>query len=135
MTSDLRRRVVGAEPRSNSTLSASQTYRDQSPVKSGDKVKIVHHHDEAPTRKRRSTFIFLLGSVFGLIAAGLLAQSNDLIEFPELRELSVDSLLDVLPAGLVTDMKDLVVRFKSPIPPQPRLTIDGWPEGEERFFC
>ncbi|KAJ2969324.1 hypothetical protein NUW58_g10017 [Xylaria curta] len=59
-------------------------------------------------RKRRNTFIFLLGSLFGLIAAGLFAKSNDLIEFPELGELSMDSLLDVLPSGLVADLKDSV---------------------------
>lgn len=54
--------------------------------------------------------IFLLGSLFGLIAAGFLAQSNDLIEFPELGELSMDSLLEVLPSNLVADLKDMVVR-------------------------
>ncbi|GAW17869.1 hypothetical protein ANO14919_073360 [Xylariales sp. No.14919] len=106
MASELRRRAVGAEPSSNSPI--PQTPRDQSPVKPGDKVKIVHHHDKPPNRKRRSTFIFLLGSVFGLIAAGFLAQSNDLIEFPELGELSMDSLLDVLPSNLVADLKDLI---------------------------
>jgi len=110
MASELRRRPVGADQPSNSSRPISKTPRDQSPAKPGEKVKIVHHHDKPPTRKRRNTFIFLLGSLFGLIAAGFLAQSNDLIEFPELGELSMDSLLDVLPAGLVTDMKELVVR-------------------------
>ncbi len=111
MASELRRRVVGAEPSPSSPLATPQTPRDQSPVKAGDKVKIVHHHDKPPARKRRNTLIFLLGSLFGLIAAGFLAQSNDLIEFPELGELSMDSLLDVLPSNLVADLKDLVVRF------------------------
>lgn len=111
--SELRRRAVGAEPRSGSFISQP---RDQSPVKPGDKVKVVHHHDKAPTRKRRNTFIFLLGSLFGLIAAGFLAQSNDLIEFPELGELSMDSLLDVLPSNFVADLKDMIVRFKASDP-------------------
>ncbi|PFH63052.1 hypothetical protein XA68_10093 [Ophiocordyceps unilateralis] len=57
------------------------------------------------TRKRRNTLIFLLGGVCGLFAAGFLAQSNDFIEFGDL---SMDSLFDVLPAGLVRDMRDLV---------------------------
>ncbi|KAI1190397.1 Lecithin:cholesterol acyltransferase-domain-containing protein [Nemania serpens] len=108
MASELRRRAAGAEPPAKSPLSVSQTPRDQSPAKPGDKVKIVYDHQKPHTRKRRTTFIFLLGSLFGLIAAGFLAQSNDLIEFPELSELSVDSLLDVLPSGLVADMKDLI---------------------------
>lgn len=59
-------------------------------------------------KKRRNTLIFLLGSLFGLVAAGFFAKSNDLIDFPELGELSMDSFLDVLPAGLVTDMRELV---------------------------
>lgn len=37
-----------------------------------------------------------------------MASSNDLLDFPEFGELSVDSLLDVLPAGFVKDVKDLV---------------------------
>lgn len=113
MASELRRRAAGAEPPAKSPLSISRTPRDQSPVKPGDTVNIVHDHDKPPTRKRRTTFIFLLGSLFGLIAAGFLAQSNDLIEFPELGELSVDSLLDVLPSGFVADLKDLVVRSEA----------------------
>lgn len=116
MASELRRRIAGAEPPANAPLSTSHPPRDQSPVKLGDKVKIIHHHDKPPTRRRMTTFIFFLGSLFGLIAAGLLAQSNDLIEFPELGELSVDSLFDVLPSNLVADLKDLVVRFKDPNP-------------------
>lgn len=116
MASELRRRAAGAEPPAKSPLSVSQTPRDQSPAKPGDKVKIVYDHQKPHTRKRRTTFIFLLGSLFGLIAAGFLAQSNDLIEFPELSELSVDSLLDVLPSGLVADMKDLIVRSEASHP-------------------
>ncbi|KAL6877269.1 LACT domain-containing protein [Trichoderma longibrachiatum] len=81
-----------------------------------------HHHDRPPTppsrvhvverlpkaRKRRNTFIFLLGGLCGLIAAGLFAKTNDLIDLPELTEINMDSLLDVIPAGLVKDMRDLV---------------------------
>jgi len=69
----------------------------------------VHVVERPPkTRKRRNTFIFLLGSLFGLVAAGFFAKSNDLIDFPEFGDLSMDSLFDVLPAGLVRDMRDLV---------------------------
>ncbi|KAI2622665.1 LACT-domain-containing protein [Hypomontagnella submonticulosa] len=107
MASTLRRRALVAENSSESSSSAP-TPRDESPVKPGDKVKIVHHNHPPKTRKRRNTFIFFLGSLFGLIAAGFLAKSNDLIELPEIGELSMDSLFDVLPAGLVTDMRDLI---------------------------
>ncbi|KAI0198649.1 Lecithin:cholesterol acyltransferase-domain-containing protein [Astrocystis sublimbata] len=105
MASELRRRAVGAEPPLDSK---SQAARDQSPVKAGDKVKIIHQRDQSPARKRRSTLIFLLGSLFGLIAAGFLAQRNDLIELPELGELSMDSLFDMMPSSFVADLKELI---------------------------
>ncbi|KAI1458547.1 LACT-domain-containing protein [Annulohypoxylon moriforme] len=105
MASTLRRRAVGAD--NSESSSQAPTPRDESPVKPGDKVKIIHDH-KPKTRKRRNTFIFLLGIVFGLVGAGFLAKNNDLIELPEIGELSMDSFLDVLPAGLVKDMRDLV---------------------------
>lgn len=80
--------------------------RGQSPVRPDEDVKVVHHK-----RKRKLGAIFLLGSLFGIIAAGFFAKSNDLIDFPEIGELSVDNLLDILPAGLVKDVRDLVVRL------------------------
>lgn len=106
MASTLRRRLVGNETPSEAT-SEAPTPRDESPEKTSDKVKVVHHGTK--TRKRKTTAIFLLGSLFGIIAAGFFAKTNDLIDFPEFGELSVDSLFDVLPAGLVKDMRELVV--------------------------
>ncbi|KAF4121542.1 phospholipid:diacylglycerol acyltransferase [Geosmithia morbida] len=58
--------------------------------------------------KRRNTFIFLLGGLCGIIAAGFMASSNDLIDLPEFSDLNIDSFLDAMPAGLVSDFKDLV---------------------------
>ena len=111
MATTLRRRVLDHDTPTPSP--EPLTPQGQSPARPGDKVKIVHHHHPShgatKTRKRRNTFIFLLGSLFGIIAAGLFAKNNDLIYFPELGGLSMDSLLDVLPAGLVKDMTDLVV--------------------------
>lgn len=108
MASTLRRRVPEQD-----TPSESPTPRDESPEKS-DKITVVHHHHHRPkTRKRKTTAIFLLGSLCGIIAAGFFAKNNDLIEFPEFGELSVDSFFDVLPAGLVKDMRELVVRHSA----------------------
>lgn len=83
--------------------------RDESPSKVVEHVRVAEFPAKPKTRKRRNTAIFLLGSLFGIIAAGFFAKSNDLIDFPELGEFSVDSLLDALPAGLIADMRDLVV--------------------------
>ncbi|OTB12561.1 hypothetical protein K445DRAFT_321005 [Daldinia sp. EC12] len=107
MASTLRRRALAADNSSESSSSVAPTPRDESPEKPKDTIKIIHEH-KPKTRKRRNTFIFLMGSLFGLIAAGLLAKNNDLIELPEIGELSMDSFLDVLPAGLVKDMRDLM---------------------------
>lgn len=104
MASELRRRVAkGGDRVPTEPVTPA---RDQSPIKPDDVVKVVHL-----SRKRKLGAIFLLGSVFGIIAAGFFAKSNDLIDFPELGELSVDNLLDALPAGLVKDVRDLVVRL------------------------
>jgi len=89
----------------------SEEFEDVS-QKDGIAVRVFKHQYEhkSRTRKRRSTFIFLLGSLFGIVAAGFFAKSNDLIDFPQFGDLSMGTLLDVLPAGLVIDIRDLVVR-------------------------
>lgn len=112
MATALRRRALRPEetPSPSPSLTPIDTPRDASPAphrSAKDKFKTVVHV-KPPTRKRRNTFIFLLGSLSGIIAAGFFAKTNDLIDFPEIGDLSVDNLLDVLPAGLVRDMKDLV---------------------------
>ncbi|KAK0669757.1 putative phospholipid:diacylglycerol acyltransferase [Cercophora samala] len=108
MASTLRRRVFGNGNDTPTEPLPAQTPRDQSPVRPGEKVKVVHKRKE--TRKRKTTGIFLLGSLFGIIAAGFFAKSNDLIdfEFPELGDLSMDNLFEILPAGFVKDMRELV---------------------------
>ena len=73
--------------------------------------KIVTDKNKPHTRKRRNGLTFLLGGVFGLVAAGFFAQRSDLLDLPELGELSMESLIDVLPAGFVSDARDLAVRI------------------------
>lgn len=112
MASILRRRNAAAEESTDSITSE---------ITSELLAPTDHEHmtDEAPlkvvtrtkreTRKRRNTFIFFLGSLFGIIAAGFLAKESDLIDFlPELNDLSMDSIFDVLPAGLVMDLRELI---------------------------
>lgn len=99
MASTLRRRVrEGEETREDGSITTSIT--EAAPT---GHVKVV-----TKTRKRRNTFIFLLGGLCGLIAAGFFATTNELIDFPELGGLGLDTIIDVLPAGLVSDVKDLV---------------------------
>lgn len=131
MASTLRRRLPGIDNPSD-----TPTPRDESSDEDGNlgaklgDVKAVHVY-RPKTRKRRNTAIFLLGSLFGIIAAGFFAKSNDLIGFPELGELTMDSFLDVLPAGLVKDMRELIVRSISVVQTLPAarhtdLSPPGW---------
>ncbi|KAL2752200.1 hypothetical protein ACRALDRAFT_1078232 [Sodiomyces alcalophilus JCM 7366] len=103
---DIRRRVPPTK--ASSEEKTLPPLPDDSPLAVVEHVQVAEIPEKPKTRKRRSTAIFLLGSLFGIIAAGFFAKSNDLIDFPELGEFSVDSLLDVLPAGLVADMRDFV---------------------------
>ncbi|KAI6245793.1 Phospholipid:diacylglycerol acyltransferase [Erysiphe necator] len=59
------------------------------------------------SNKRRNSFIFALGGLFGIIIAGFFANHNDLIDLPELGELSMGSLLEVLPESLIKDIRDI----------------------------
>jgi phospholipid:diacylglycerol acyltransferase len=104
MASSLRRRLLAEEMPSGS--------REGSPDKAEEvrlvpisKIKSSKHKRKGG--KRRNGLIFFLGSLVGIIAAGLFARSNDLIEFPEFG--SMDSLLDVLPANFVQDARELMV--------------------------
>ncbi|TAQ87626.1 hypothetical protein B7494_g4079 [Chlorociboria aeruginascens] len=99
--SALRRRIFGG---------SSPAAREDTPEKAGVRLvpvpKIITV-DRPKTRKRRTGFIFFLGGLFGIVAAGFFAGKNDLIDFPDMGELRMDSLMDVLPAGFVKDARDL----------------------------
>ena len=100
MSHHLRKRIPGL----------SSDSREGSPAKAEEVVlapKSKVHHGK--TRKRRNGFIFFLGGLFGIVVAGFFAGRSDLIDFPEFGELSMDNLLDVLPAGFVSDARDLAV--------------------------
>jgi phospholipid:diacylglycerol acyltransferase len=71
--------------------------------------KIMNEKHHPKSGKKRNGFVFFLGGLFGIIAAGFFAQKSDLIEFPEFGDLSMDSIMDVLPAGFVRDARDLAV--------------------------
>jgi phospholipid:diacylglycerol acyltransferase len=59
--------------------------------------------------KRRNGLIFGLGGLFGIIIAAFFANQNDVIKFDGLMDLNLDSLLDVIPAGIIRDAKELTV--------------------------
>lgn len=94
--------------------SKSSKRRDESPAKAEEVrlapvSKIITDTNKPKTRKRRNGLIFFLGGIFGLLVAGFFAQRSDLLDFPELGDLSMESLMEILPAGFVSDARDLAV--------------------------
>lgn len=107
------RRRVGQVLGEESSASSS---RDHTPDPDrGDEVKIISKEKleklEKLTKrkdgKKRSWVWFILGGLIGVIAALYFAQSNDIIKLEGLLDVNLDSLMDVIPAGIVKDVKAL----------------------------
>lgn len=58
-------------------------------------------------RKRGNGLIFVLGGIFGIVVALLFASHNEVIKFEGLMDMNLDTLLDVIPAGIVKDAREL----------------------------
>ena len=69
--------------------------------------KIMTSPTKKDRTKRKTGLIFFLGGIVGIVAAGFFAQNSEMIEFPEFKDLSLDSLMDVLPNGFMKDARDL----------------------------
>ena len=105
--SSLRRRV-GKLISADSSTEAS---REGSPTK-GEDVELVSSAKLAKLRqgkkgKRRTTLIFVLGGIFGLVVAAFFADQNNVIDLNGMSQLGLDSVFDVLPAGLIQDVNDI----------------------------
>ena len=57
----------------------------------------------------------LLGRIFGIAVAAFFVGNNDMLHITALSELYLDSLLEVLPIGLVNDAKELQKNEKDAI--------------------
>jgi phospholipid:diacylglycerol acyltransferase len=66
-------------------------------------------------RKRRAGLIFTLGGIFGLILAAFFAERNELISLDMLSDFNLDSVFDVIPAGILKEARDLQKTEKSAI--------------------
>ena len=54
-------------------------------------------------------WIFGLGGVFGIVVAALFAGHNEMLDLAMLQDLNLDSILDVLPAGMISEARDFQV--------------------------
>ena len=86
--------------------------RTPSPVK-GEPVSVIPTaHLKKLTQKkskRRQSLVFGLGGLFGILIALFFAQKHDVINFEGLMDLNLESLIDVIPAGMVRDARDITV--------------------------
>lgn len=108
----LRQRLLGNQPKLD--VKGEKEEEEEESKDGAEEVRLapaskIHGHHKKS--KRRNGLIFALGGLAGLLAAGFFAQQSDLIEFPEFGDLSMDSLMDVLPAGFVKEARDLAVSF------------------------
>ncbi len=102
----LRRRFLGEasrDPSREATPDKGEEYR-MVPLKKLEKLK------STKGTKRRLAWMFGLGGLFGLAIAAFFAENNDMIDFSSFAGVNLDALLDVLPAGLVKEARDIQVR-------------------------
>ena len=108
--STLRRRLLG--PSGDSTPESSELSRDPSPAK-GESVTLISDAQlkklKSKKSKRRQGLIFGLGGLFGLVIAAFFADRHDVIKLEGLVDFNLEALLDVIPAGIVNDAKDITV--------------------------
>lgn len=102
--STLRRRILGD--------SSSEPSREPSPAK-GEPVTLIAASQleklKSKKGKRKQWIIFGLGGLFGLVVAAFFANQHDVINLEGLVDFNLDSLIDVIPAGIVKDAKDITV--------------------------
>lgn len=64
-------------------------------------------------RKRRNAWVFGLGGLFGILLAASFATPtgsiDKIVELAGLRDMHLDSVLDVIPLGLIRDVRNLQV--------------------------
>lgn len=107
----LRRRFLG------DSSSSAEPSREPSPAK-GEPVTLVsksHLKELKRKRSKRWQFsIFGLGGLFGLVIAAFFANQHDVINLEGLVDFNIESLLDVIPAGIIKDAKDITVCYAPP---------------------
>lgn len=62
-----------------------------------------------PRSKRRNGLIFVLGGLFGIFVALFFANQQEVISLDSLMDLNLDTLLDVIPQGIVRDVREFSV--------------------------
>ena len=121
------RRRFGGDSSSSAESSAEQT-RESSPASPHDsgvsELRLVtkQHLDGITTiarkktgGKRRLAWYFSLGGLFGIFVAAFFVGNTDLLDLAALVDLNLESLLDVLPRGIVDEAKEFQKHEKETI--------------------
>lgn len=119
---DLRRRVFGSSAYRDASRtpspvpsSGTQDTISVSAAKAEQINKQLSKSAKVPGTKRRNLWLFSLGGIFGVFVALFFAAGrNDVIDLAYLKHLNLDSLMEVLPAGLVKDAEALQVSMAAP---------------------
>ncbi|KAK4953458.1 phospholipid:diacylglycerol acyltransferase [Elasticomyces elasticus] len=99
-------RMISGTPSPSTSGTSTPTGKDGEEVKVVSKAKLDKLQKQKST-KRRSSLYFFLGGLVGLIVALFFLQQNDVIHFDGLSTIGLDGLNNVLPAGIVRELKDL----------------------------
>jgi phospholipid:diacylglycerol acyltransferase len=90
--------------------------RDDKGTSSADtKIVVVQENPQSgsffsrPKSKRRNGLIFALGGIFGIFVALFFANQQDVISLESLMDLNLDTLMDVIPQGIVRDAREFTV--------------------------
>ena len=97
------------------STSSTEPSREPSPAK-GEPVTLVSKSHLQKLKGKRSKrwqlSIFGLGGIFGLVVAAFFANQHDVINLEGLVDFNMEALLDVIPAGIVNDAKDITVYLR-----------------------
>jgi phospholipid:diacylglycerol acyltransferase len=115
----LRRRFGAAQ--NDDQVSSPDFSRDPTPdpdnerpgnlrVITAEKLHTLKQGAKTKHGKRTNFWIFVLGGLAGVMAAAFFAGSNDMIDLSSLEGVNLDSILDALPAGFLSEARELQVR-------------------------
>ena len=119
--SALRRRALGQDSDTGPSRTPSPAPVDGNAATGNvsvpiDKLnKLNQHVKKTKTSKRRNAWIFGLGGLFGILVALFFAQNRDVVDLEFVKHMNLDSIMDVLPAGLVKDAQELQVSIRFPM--------------------
>jgi hypothetical protein len=101
------------EPISPPTVEDHESSSDKA---DSDSLEATKRHAHSKKQKKRSTWLtFTIGGLAGLLLAGAAAKNQDMVRLELLRDLSLDSIIDVIPAGILKEASDISQREKAAV--------------------